>query len=78
MDDKYTELDKKIEELQDKVFKKRDEYNALVEELAVLIDERHPERRTERIKESLYEAYRKSGRPLDEIIELIQDADRYI
>ena len=78
MDGNYTELDRKIERLQGEVFKKRDEYNTLMEELAELIDERYPERRTERIKESLYEAYRKSGRSLDEIIELIQDADCYI
>lgn len=78
VDNKYDELDKKIEELQEIVLEKHKEYNALVEELAVLLDERHPERRIERIKEALYEAYINSGRSLDEIIELIEDADSYI
>ena len=78
VDNKYDELDKKIEELQEIVLEKHKEYNALVEELAVLLDERHPERRIERIKEALYESYINSGRSLDEIIELIEDADSYI
>lgn len=78
MKNKNDELDKKIEELQEIVCEKHKEYNALVEELAVLLDERHPERKTERIKDTLYEAYMNSGRSLDEIINLIQDADSYI
>lgn len=72
------ELDKKIEILQNKVIEKHHEYNSLAEELSVLLDERYPERKIELVKESLYEAYVKSGRALDEIIDLIQDADEYI
>lgn len=57
---------------------KHHEYNSLAEELSVLLDERYPEHKIERVKESLYEAYVKRGRALDEIIDLIQDADEYI
>ena len=71
-------LDRKIERLQEKVIKKHQEYNVLAEELSILLDERHPERKTERVKQALYDAYVKSERSLDEIIDLIQNADEWI
>jgi prefoldin subunit 5 len=37
-------LDKKIEQLQEKIVHKRKEYHALTEELQKLLDERYPER----------------------------------
>ena len=71
-------LDRKIERLQEKVIKKHQEYNVLAEELSILLDERHPERKTERVKQALYDAYVKSERSLDEIIDLIRNADEWI
>lgn len=64
-------LDRKIERLQEKVIKKHKEYSVLAEELSTLLDERHPERKIERAKQALYDAYVESERSLDEIIELI-------
>lgn len=58
--------------------KKHQEYNAVVDELSVLLDERHPEQRTERVKQALYDAYMESHHSLDEIIDLIRNADEWI
>lgn len=63
-------LDRKIERLQ--------ENNALAEELSTLLDERHLERKTERVKQALYDAYVESERSLDEIIDLIRNANEWI
>ena len=71
-------LDRKIEKLEEKVIKKHEEYNAVAEELSRLLEERYPERKTEKIKQALYDAYVKSERSLDEIIDLIQNADEWI
>ena len=78
MESKYDELDKKIEKMQAIVFEKHKEYNDLVEQLEVLLDERYPERKTDRIKDALYDAYIQSDRSLDEILDLIQDVNSYI
>ena len=48
------------------------------EELSTLLDERHPERKIERAKQALYDAYVESERSLDEIIDLIRNADEWI
>ena len=71
-------LDRKIERLQEKVIKKHKEYSVLAEELSTLLDERHPERKIERAKQALYDAYVESERSLDEIIDLIRNADEWI
>ena len=71
-------LDKKIEKLQNEVTKKHQEYDAAAEKLMEVLYERFPERKTERIKDELYDAYVESGRDLDEIIDLILHADRWI
>ena len=71
-------LDKKIEKLQNEVDKKRREYDAVAEKLLEVIYERYPERKTERIKDMLYDAYIESRRDLDEIIDLIEHADSWI
>ena len=54
------------------------EYSVLAEELSTLLDERHPKRKIERAKQALYDAYVESKCPLDEIIDLIQNADEWI
>ena len=77
--DYYIEaLDRKIERLQEKVIKKHKEYSVLAKELYTLLDERHPERKIERAKQALYDAYLESERSLDEIIDLIRNADEWI
>ena len=53
-------------------------YSVLAEELSTLLDERHPERKIERAKQALYDAYVESERSLDEIIDLIRNADEWI
>lgn len=54
------------------------EYSVLAEELSTLLDERHPKRKIERAKQALYDAYVESERSLDEIIDLIRNADEWI
>ena len=54
------------------------EYSVLAEELSTLLDERHPKRKIKRAKQALYDAYVESERSLDEIIDLIQNADEWI
>lgn len=54
------------------------EYSVLAEELSTLLDERHPKRKIERAKQALYDAYVESERALDEIIDLIRNADEWI
>ena len=77
--DYYIEaLDRKIERLQEKVIQKHKEYSVLAKELYTLLDERHPERKIERAKQALYDAYLESERSLDEIIDLIRNADEWI
>ena len=71
-------LDKRIERLRNEVDKKQREYDAAAEKLTEALYERYPERKTERIKDELYDAYVESGRDLDEIIDLILHADRWI
>ena len=71
-------LDKRIERLRNEVDKKQREYDAAAEKLTEALYERYPERKTERIKDELYNAYVESGRDLDEIIDLILHADRWI
>ncbi len=68
-------LDKKIEKLQEKIVQKHKEYNALTEELQKLLDERYPERNAERVKEALYDAYQKSDKSLEDVIELIRNPE---
>lgn len=66
------ELDKKIEQLEKRISKIHQEYEALTEELEEVLLERHPERREERIKESLYHAFQKSSRSMEEILAFME------
>jgi hypothetical protein len=74
---KIEALDRKIERVQKKVFAKREEYDTLLGELSKLMDERHPERREENIKEALYKAYQKSKLSLEEAVQLLEDPESY-
>ena len=72
---KMAELDKKIEKLQEKVIKKHAEYDALIEDLQRLLEERYPEQNIQRVKDALYKAYIDSEKSLEECIELILNPD---
>ena len=68
-------LDKKIEALKPKLFKAIEAYDSLVNQMSELIEQRYPERREEAIKNRLYEAYQRSGKTVDFIIDFIDNAD---
>ncbi|MBQ8306446.1 MAG: hypothetical protein IJX90_09570 [Blautia sp.] len=68
-------LDKKIEALKPKILKAKDTYDSLLDEMSELLDQRYPERREEAIKNRLYDAYRRSGKTVDFIIDFIENAD---
>ena len=72
MTDKEMEaLDKKIEALKPKVFKARDKYDDLLNQMSALLELRYPERKEEAEQESLYQAYKKSGKTIDFIIDFM-------
>ncbi len=68
-------LDKKIEALKPKISRAKDTYDSLLTEMSELLDQRYPERREEAIKNRLYDAYRRSGKNVDFIIDFIENAD---
>lgn len=68
-------LDKRIEKIQNKIAVNRKEYDAMTKELQKLLEERYPERRSEKIKTTLYEAYSHSDRSLDDILAFIEGRD---
>lgn len=68
-------IDRRIEKLQNKIIVKRKEYETLTGELEQLLEEKYPERKTERIKNRLYETYTHSDRALDEILAFMEGRD---
>lgn len=68
-------IDRRIEKLQNKIIVKRKEYETLTGELEHLLEEKYPERKTERIKNILYETYTHSDRALDEILAFMEGRD---
>lgn len=68
-------LDRKIEALKPKISEARKTYDSLIDQMAVLIEQRYPERQEAAIKERLYEAYKRSGKTVDFIIDFIENAD---
>ncbi len=73
-EEKYN-LDKKIEELKPKIAKAKEAYDLLLDQMSALLDQRFPERKEEAIKGRLYDAYRRSGKSVDFIIDFIENAD---
>ena len=69
------ELDRRIEELKPELSRAKKEYDSLVERMSMLIEQRYPERRDDAIKERLFEAYRRSGKSVEFIIDFIENAD---
>lgn len=68
-------IDKKIEDLKPKIFKAKETYDALMDQMAALIEQRYPERKEEAIKNRLYEAYKRSGKTVEFIIDFIENAN---
>ena len=68
-------LDKKIEALKPKIAKAKETYDSLLDQMSELLDRRYPERKEEAIKKRLYEAYQRSGKTVDFIIDFIENAD---
>lgn len=68
------DLDKRIDILQDKILKTKREYEAMIDELAALIEQRNPEKKEERIKDRLFKAYTRSNKEIDFIIDFIENA----
>ena len=50
-------------------------YEELVSQYAELLDKRHPEKKAERIKETLFEAYTNSERSLEQILSYMAGED---
>ncbi len=65
--EKYT-LDRQLARLQPKVIDAKHKYEALVSQYVELLDKRHPEKAEERLKETLFQAYQKSPRSLEQIL----------
>ncbi len=68
-------LDKEIAILEEKVAQAHSTYDGLADQLHALLLKRYPERQEDAIKNRLYDAYRKSGKSLDFIIDFIEHAD---
>ena len=62
------ELDKQIKELEEKIHPIHQELEKLLDQLAELNDRRHPERREEVIKETLYRTFLKSPKSLEQVV----------
>ena len=65
---KKNSLDKQLARLEPKMLDEKHKYDELVSKYAELYEIRHPEKREERIKEELYQAYQNSHRSLEQIL----------
>lgn len=61
-------LDRKLETLEPKLHKAKQQYDALVDEYKELWDKRYPEKQQEYVKETLYKAYLHSQRSLEDVL----------
>lgn len=61
-------LDRKLEVLKSKLYKAKQQYDALAYEYKELWDKRHPEKQQEYVKETLYQAYLHSQRSLEDVL----------
>ena len=68
-------LDKKIEALKLKLYKAKEVYDSLADQMSSLLEQRYPERKEKAIKDRLYEAYRNSGKIVDFIIDFNKNVD---
>lgn len=68
-------LDRQMEQLEPILFEAKDKYDELLSKYHELYEKRHPEKREERIKETLFQAYRESDRSLDQILSFMAGED---
>lgn len=68
-------LDRKMEMLKPRMYKAKQQYDSLVFQYTELLELRHPEKKEERIKETLYAAYQKSYHSLEEILAYMAGED---
>ena len=61
-------LDRKLEALEPKLHKAKQQYDALVDEYKELWDKRYPEKQQEYVKGTLYKAYLHSQRSLEDVL----------
>ena len=60
-------LDRQMKELEPKLHEAGRIYDEICEQYRDLIEKRYPERKEDRMKEMLYDAYKKSNRSLEQI-----------
>ena len=61
-------LDRQMKRLEPRIFDAKHEYDELVSQYVELQEKRYPEKREERIKETLFQAYQNSNLSLDQIL----------
>lgn len=66
-------LDRKMEQIKPKLVKAIKQYDDLISQYAELQERQRPELKEERLKDTLFEAYRKSNRTLEEILAYMAD-----
>ena len=69
------QLDKKLENLQVKICDEKQQYDSLLSQYSELLEKRYPEKKEERIKDSLYKSYQKSHRSLEQILSYMAGED---
>ncbi len=68
-------IDRKLERLEPKITDAKHKYDELVSQYSELYEKRHPEKKADRIKETLYQAYINSDRSLDQILAYMAGED---
>ena len=71
-------LDRQMKSLELEIIDAKHKYEELVSQYQDLLERRYPEKREERIKETLFQAYKNSDKTLDQILAIIAgDDDEY-
>lgn len=70
-----SQLDRQLAKLETKVKEAGDKYDALCEHYMQLFLKRHPEKQEDRMKQILYDAYKKSERSLEQILAYMAGTD---
>lgn len=68
-------LERKMELLKPKMAKAKQQYDALTSQYRELLELRYPERKEERVKDTLYRAFCESDKTLEEILAYMAGED---
>lgn len=68
-------LDRQLEQLEPQIADAKRKYDALVSQYAELFEKRHPEKQEDHIKETLFRAYQKSDRTMEQILTYMAGAE---